>query len=185
VEGFALGFELVVGLQRIAGVGVNVEVEDHLIEGEIHRANLLQKLTAAVGGVITAATANGAGMRCLALGAGERLSGELSSGFGGTASQAATATVVGVAGVRLRGQCASAHGAAVGGAVTAARGADIPSAKAVGTVEVLIHHVRLLSARQAQPSAVKPPSPPRGRSSSVNRVPRSKAVAVSYRARKD
>jgi hypothetical protein len=81
------------------------------------------------------------------------------------------------------GQGAPTHGTAVGGAVALSVIVIPAAAEAVGLTVILIHHTRLLSRRQAQPSAVKPPSPPRGRSSSVNRVPRFRAVAGSYRAR--
>jgi hypothetical protein len=81
------------------------------------------------------------------------------------------------------GQGAPPHGTAVGGAVALSVIVIPAAAEAVGLTVILIHHTRLLSMRQAQPSAVKPPSPPRGRSSSVNRVPRFRAVAGSYRAR--
>ena len=75
------------------------------------------------------------------------------------------------------GHVVAAGDVAVGGEVTVG---ETVTAHAVESVAVAIHHDCLLSLRQAPFKAIRPqPSLPRGRSSSVNRVPRERAVSGS------
>ena len=156
---------------------------------DIHRADLLHELSAGdrSATVIVTATAPTAARlhngEVLAVSAGHRvLDGSALARLTGQTAASATAQGEASAAVGVGGQSPPSQGAAVGRAVAVRYAAT--AAEAVGLLIVTIHHVRLLSTRQEPPAVLKPPSPPRGRSSSVNRVPRSRAVSGSYRARK-
>jgi len=156
-KGFVLSLQLMIGFQRIAGVRIDVQVQNRLVECKVHGAKLIHDALA--GGVVCGVTSVtpaptptpafallvcrlcdvdcGNGTRMLAvtiprIKGGRGASAETASASAGGVCSAVHTAV---------GGCTAIHGTAEGGTVVFRM-----AASAIEAV-VLIHHDRLLSAR--------------------------------------
>ena len=193
VESLALCLELIVRFQRVAGMRVHIQIQDGFVECKIHRADLIHETLAGSGVGAISATASAFsygihGRNCvivivimivvMILRSVHAATATAPAGDMAVPTGAYAVVLCGAEGTvrHTAGHITPIAGTAVGGAIV------VKATAAAAETVILIHHDRLLSARskrQAHPSAVKLPSPPKGRSSSVNRVPRFKAVAGS------